>query len=137
MALAGFVNATLNATMRGVVYQGQPFHMTVQNLPMSFIEHQTDAVVRITMSALCGSDLHVYHGVAGGTPPWTMGHEAVGYIEEIGSAVSAFDVGDYVIIPDTVNHGQVQMEPEALEYFGNGAGLSGGLQGLLPYPTLN
>lgn len=129
MALAGFVNATLSATMRGVVYQGNPFQMTVQDLSMPVIQNQTDAVVRITMSALCGSDLHVYHGVASGTPPWTMGHEAVGYIEEIGSAVSAFNVGDYVIIPDTVNHGQLQMEPEAFEYFGNGAGLTDGLQG--------
>ena len=60
-----------------------------------------------------------------------MGHEAVGYIQEIGSAVSAFEVGDYVIIPDTANHGQIQMEPEALEYFGNGAaGLIDGLQGM-------
>ncbi|KAL4985924.1 hypothetical protein BDW68DRAFT_198484 [Aspergillus falconensis] len=114
--------------MRGVVYQGNPFQMTVQNLPMPVIQNPTDAVVRITMSALCGSDLHVYRGVAGGVPPWTMGHEAVGYIEEIGSGVSAFDVGDYVIIPDTANHGQIQMEPEPLEFFGNGAGLSDGLQ---------
>ncbi|OJJ67755.1 hypothetical protein ASPBRDRAFT_34115 [Aspergillus brasiliensis CBS 101740] len=124
MALFGLVNATMNATMRGVVYQGHPFQMTVQDLPLPVVQDPTDAVVRITMSALCGSDLHVYHGVSGGVPPWTMGHEAVGYIEEIGSAVSAFDVGDYVIIPDTANHGQVQMEPEPLDFFGNGAGLS-------------
>ncbi|CAG8181619.1 unnamed protein product [Penicillium olsonii] len=129
MALAGILNTTLNATMRGVVFNGHPFEMAVQDLPMPVIQNATDAVVRITMSALCGSDLHTYHGVAGATPPWTMGHEAVGYIQEIGSAVSAFEVGDYVIIPDTANHGQIQMEPEALEYFGNGAaGLIDGLQ---------
>lgn len=114
--------------MRGVVYAGVPFEMTVQDLSMPTIGNETDAIVKITTSAICGSDLHVYRGVSGGTPPWNMGHEAIGYISEIGSAVSSLSVGDYVIIPDTVGHGQLELEPTELEFFGNGAALSGGLQ---------
>lgn len=121
---------SVNATMRGVVYSGVPFEMAVQDLPMPTILNETDAVVRITTSALCGSDLHIYRGVSGGSPPWTMGHEALGYIAELGSAVSSLSVGDYVIIPDTPSHGHLQTEPQAGDYFGNGVlSLPEGLQG--------
>lgn len=123
------LNGTLfNATMRGVMYRGVPGQMTVEDIPMPTIINEADAIVRITTSALCGSDLHVYRGYQGGTPPWNMGHEAIGYISEIGSAVSGLAVGDYVIIPDTVNHGQLEMEPQAFDYYGNGAAIQDGLQ---------
>ncbi|KAH0428274.1 alcohol dehydrogenase [Colletotrichum camelliae] len=95
---------------------------------MPTILNQTDAVVRITTSALCGSDLHVYRGYQGGAPPWNMGHEAIGYISKLGSAVSGLEVGDYVIIPDTVNHGRLETEPTALDFYGNGAVVTDGLQ---------
>ncbi|RDW62403.1 alcohol dehydrogenase-12 [Coleophoma cylindrospora] len=127
-------------TMRGVVYNGIPFNMTVQDLPVPTIVHATDAIVKITTSALCGSDLHVYHGVNGGTPPWNMGHEAMGYVAEIGSSVSWFNVGDYVVIPDTISTGHLEMEPEAYSFFGNGAELTQGLQSeyaLVPFADAN
>lgn len=107
--------------MRGVVYSGVPYEMSVQDLPIPQILNSTDAIVRITTSAICGSDLHIYRGVSGGTPPWNMGHEALGYISEIGSAVSSLAVGDYVIIPDTPSHGHLQMELQVGNYYGNGA----------------
>ncbi|KAI3527321.1 alcohol dehydrogenase GroES-like domain-containing protein [Colletotrichum filicis] len=122
------LNNTLGAFMRGVMYRGVPGEMTVENIPMPTILNQTDAVVRITTSALCGSDLHVYRGYQGGAPPWNMGHEAIGYISELGSAVSGLEVGDYVIIPDTVNHGRLEMEPTGLDFYGNGAVVTDGLQ---------
>lgn len=115
-------------TMRGVMYRGVPGEMTVEDIAIPVILNQTDAIVRITTSALCGSDLHVYRGYQGGVPPWNMGHEAIGYISEIGSAVSGLEVGDYVVIPDTVSHGQLEMEPMALDFFGNGAAIGDGLQ---------
>ncbi|KAF2190896.1 GroES-like protein [Zopfia rhizophila CBS 207.26] len=119
----------LNATMRGVVYNGVPFEMTVQDLPVPQIINQTDAIVRITTSAICGSDLHIYRGVSGGTPPWNMGHEAMGYIAEIGSVVSSLSVGDYVIIPDTPSRGHLELNPRMGDYFGNGVdALPQGLQ---------
>lgn len=119
----------LNATMRGVVFDGNPFQVSVVDLPRPNIINHTDAVVRITTSAICGSDLHMYHGVQGGTPPWGMGHEAIGYISEIGNAVSSLAVGDYVVIPDNVDSGHLEMEPESLQSYGGGSGLDG-LQGM-------
>lgn len=121
---------SLNQTMmRGVVYSGVPYEMAVMDLPLPTILNETDAIVRITTSAICGSDLHIYRGVSGGTPPWTVGHEAMGYISEIGSAVTSLSVGDYVVIPDTAGHGHLQMEPEGLPFFGYGQEISDGLQG--------
>ncbi|RMJ04853.1 hypothetical protein CDV36_014476 [Fusarium kuroshium] len=56
----------------------------------------------------------------GGTPPWTMGHEAVGYISDVGSAVSSLAVGDYVVISDSQSHGELDLKPEPQTYFGFG-----------------
>ncbi|KAH7045267.1 hypothetical protein B0J12DRAFT_742187 [Macrophomina phaseolina] len=91
--------------------------MVVQDLPMPIIQNQTDAIVRITTSALCGSDLHVYRGVYGAGPR-PMGHEAVGYVSELGSAVTSLTIGDYVVIPDTPSDGIVQLEPSSQTYYG-------------------
>ncbi|KAF3020571.1 hypothetical protein E8E14_008703 [Neopestalotiopsis sp. 37M] len=120
-------SSILNATsMRAVVYEGIPFQMTVQDVPVPSILNDTDAIVRITTSALCGSDLHVYHGVSGaGTPPWVMGHEAIGYVAQVGSAVASLSVGDYVIIADTPSTGHLAMEPVASSFYGVGNGLDG------------
>ena len=125
----------LNATMRGVVFNGNPYEMSVQDVARPTIINQTDVVVRITTSALCGSDLHMYHGVQGGSPPWVMGHEAMGYISEIGSAVSSLAVGDYVVIPDNVASGHLDMHPPSMDSYGSGADL-GGLQGIFQIPFI-
>ncbi|KAK2758853.1 putative alcohol dehydrogenase [Colletotrichum kahawae] len=104
----------LNATMRAVVYDGVPFSIGVRAIAKPTIRNSADVVVRVTTAAICGSDLHIYRGFMGGIPPWTMGHEAVGYVSEIGDAVSSFNVGDYVIIPDTVSSDQLELEPTCL-----------------------
>ncbi|OLN87549.1 S-(hydroxymethyl)glutathione dehydrogenase 3 [Colletotrichum chlorophyti] len=119
-------NTTLNAAMRGVVYSGVPYEVTVQNLPVPSIINQINAVVRITTSGICGSDLHYYRGVIGGSSvPFTVGYEAIGYISEVRSAVSSLSVGDYVVISDTASHGSLQMETAPDEYFGGGGDLDG------------
>ncbi|OJJ81288.1 glutathione-independent formaldehyde dehydrogenase [Aspergillus glaucus CBS 516.65] len=115
------------STMQGVVYSGTPYNVSVMDVPRPTIINSTDVVVRITTSALCGSDLHMYHGVQGGTPPWVMGHEALGWISEVGDAVSSLNVGEYVVIPDNVATGHMNMHPPAMDSFGTGADL-GGLQ---------
>nr|XP_036580198.1 alcohol dehydrogenase GroES-like domain-containing protein [Colletotrichum truncatum]KAF6788030.1 alcohol dehydrogenase GroES-like domain-containing protein [Colletotrichum truncatum] len=115
--------------MRGVVYHGVPHQMVVEDIPVPTLQNANDAIVRITTSALCGSDLHTYHGIAGaGTPPWTMGHEAMGYITEIGEGVSSLSVGDYVVIADTPHRGHLALEPPSFSFFGGGGGGLGGLQ---------
>lgn len=113
----------LNATMRGVVYNGSPYEVSVMDVPRPTIINQTDVVVRITTSAICGSDLHMYHGVQGGSPPWVIGHEALGYISEIGSSVSSLAVGDYVVIPDNVASGHLDMHPTKHEFIWRWRGL--------------
>lgn len=131
MSLVPGLNFTsgTNATMRGVVYNGVPYEMVVDDVPVPIIQNATDAIVKITTSALCGSDLHTYHGFAGaGTPPWVMGHEAMGYIAAVGSEVSSLSVGDYVVIADTPHWGHLASEPQRLAFFGGGAGGLGGLQ---------
>lgn len=97
-------NAT---TMRAVAWYGQPYNVSVIDADLPSVINQTDVVVRITSSAICGSDLHFYHGY-GGSPnvPWGLGHEAVGYVSEFGDAVTTLNVGDYVIIPDNADDGQ-------------------------------
>ncbi|OBR03362.1 putative Alcohol dehydrogenase [Colletotrichum higginsianum IMI 349063] len=120
------MNSTLNATMRGVVFGGVPYDVTVENLPVPTISSQTDAIVRITTAGICGSDLHTYRGlIGGGAVPFTMGHEAIGYVAEVGSAVSSLSVGDYVVIPDTPSTATLEMEPTLYEFFGSGGSLDG------------
>jgi threonine dehydrogenase-like Zn-dependent dehydrogenase len=121
--------------MQGVVYNGIPHQVSVAQLPIPSLEANTDAIVRVTLAGICGTDLHMYHGFRGQEAPWGMGHEALGYISEIGSGVSSLAVGDYVVIPDNVDSGRLEMAPPALEVFGVGRKLEG-LQGESGIPMI-
>ena len=67
------------------------------------IEKPTDAIVRLTASAICGTDLHFIRGTVPDMMPGTiLGHEGVGVIEEVGQDVRNFKVGDRVVIPSTI-----------------------------------
>ncbi|CAG8947918.1 unnamed protein product [Penicillium salamii] len=121
------LNATLAATMRAVAWFGQTNNVSVIDVPVPSIINQTDAIIRITTSAICGSDLHFYHGYTGAANvPWNLGHEAVGYVQEVGSAVSSLEVGEYVIIPDNAHSGHYGQEHPIS--FGSGSPNYGGLQ---------
>ncbi|KAJ5094610.1 hypothetical protein N7456_010471 [Penicillium angulare] len=88
-------------TMRSVVFDGQPFQVSVRDIPKAILVRQTDAVVQVTSAAICGSDLHNYHGVFGSKQvPYSLGHEAMGIVKEVGTDVDSVRVGDRVIIPD-------------------------------------
>ena len=70
------------------------------------IEIPTDAVVRLTASAICGTDLHFVRGTVGEMEPGTiLGHEGVGVVEEIGKEVRNLSAGDRVVIPSTIGCG--------------------------------
>src|SRR5207248_803467 len=63
----------------------------------------TDAIVRLTSSAICGTDLHFVRGTMSGTKPGTiLGHEGVGVVEQLGEDVRNLEVGDRVVIPSTI-----------------------------------
>ncbi|MGW2423018.1 alcohol dehydrogenase catalytic domain-containing protein [Streptomyces sp. NPDC001709] len=71
----------------------------VQDAADPVIEQPTDAVVRITRSCICGSDLHPFHTLSAADGPAPMGHEFIGVVEELGSAVSGLHRGDLVVSP--------------------------------------
>ncbi|WP_036142664.1 zinc-dependent alcohol dehydrogenase [Luteibacter sp. 9135] len=67
------------------------------------LQQDTDAIVRLTSSAICGTDLHFIRGTMAGVEPGTiLGHEGVGIVESIGSGVRNLKVGDRVVVPSTV-----------------------------------
>lgn len=67
------------------------------------LEAPTDAIIRITSSAICGTDLHMIRGTMPGMKPGTvLGHEAVGIVEEVGRQVRNLRPGDRVVVPSTI-----------------------------------
>jgi alcohol dehydrogenase len=86
------------ATMKALVYHG-PGQKSWEEKPKPTIQHPSDAIVRITTSTICGTDLHILKGdVPTVTPGRILGHEGVGVVEEAGSAVSGFRRGDRVLV---------------------------------------
>ncbi len=88
--------------MKAMVYRG-PYKVRVQSKPDPVIEHPGDAIVRVTRAAICGSDLHLYHGMMPDTRVGTtFGHEFIGVVEEVGPDVQNIKVGDRVMVPFNV-----------------------------------
>jgi threonine dehydrogenase-like Zn-dependent dehydrogenase len=91
--------------MKAVVFHGVG-DVRLENVAEPKIRDANDAIVRITSSAICGTDLHFIRGTMSGMKPGrVIGHEAVGVVEEVGKAVRNFRPGDRVIIPSTVGCG--------------------------------
>jgi threonine dehydrogenase-like Zn-dependent dehydrogenase len=81
--------------LRAMVYRG-PYKVRVEEKAEPEIEHPNDAIVRVEMAAICGSDLHIFHGMMPDTRVGhTFGHETI----EVGSSVQNLNVGDRVMIP--------------------------------------
>ncbi|KAH7202975.1 chaperonin 10-like protein [Fusarium oxysporum] len=85
-------------SMRAVVFKG-PYQVAVEDRPYPQIRKPTDAVLKVTSTALCGSDLHFYRGHLECPTGFICGHEFVGEIVEKGDDVKGFDIGDKVIVP--------------------------------------
>jgi threonine dehydrogenase-like Zn-dependent dehydrogenase len=78
-------------------------NVTIDDVPEPRIQDPADAIVRITTSAICGTDLHFVRGTMPGMRPGTiLGHEAVGIVEETGPRVQNFSPGDRVVILSTI-----------------------------------
>ncbi|RKE60581.1 zinc-dependent alcohol dehydrogenase [Microbacterium sp. AG238] len=85
--------------MKAMTYRG-PYKVRVEDKPDPRIEHPHDAIVRVTLAAICGSDLHLYHGMMPDTRiGHTFGHEFIGVVEQLGAAVTNLAVGDRVMVP--------------------------------------
>lgn len=128
--------------MKAVVFRGVG-DIRVEDVPEPKIEKPTDAIVQLTANAICGTDLHVVRGTLSGLKPGTiLGHEGVGIVEQVGSAVRNLNVGDRVVIPSTIGCGNCvycragyyaqcnNASPEGETAFYGGGESSGGYQGL-------
>ena len=85
--------------MLAMNYRG-PYRVRAEQKPDPVIEHPNDAIVKVSRSCICGSDLHLYHGLVPDTRVgMTFGHEFTGIVEEVGSSVQNLNVGDHVLVP--------------------------------------
>jgi alcohol dehydrogenase len=92
--------ATLSDTtrMKALVYGG-PGLRAWQDMPKAVVRDAGDAVIRLSTTTICGTDLHILKGdLPGVTPGRILGHEGIGVVEAVGPAVSTFRVGDRVLI---------------------------------------
>jgi len=107
----------------------------VENVPDPSIEHPTDAIVRVTSTAICGSDLHLYEVMGPFMEPGdVLGHEPMGIVEEVGSEVDHIRAGDRVVVPFNISCGGCfmcdrglfsQCETTQVREHGKGAALFG------------
>ena len=120
--------------MRALTWQGRR-DVRIDDVPDPILQHPTDAIVRITSSAICGSDLHLYE-VLGPflTPADVLGHEPMGIVEEVGAEVTHIAPGDRVVIPFNISCGScwmcsrglfAQCETTQVKEQGKGASLFG------------
>ena len=95
--------------MRAVTWQGRR-DVRVEDVPDPIIKEPTDAIIKVTSSGLCGSDLHLYEVLG----PFmgegdVLGHEPMGVVEEVGSDTGSLKVGDRVVIPFQISCGSCWM----------------------------
>ena len=120
--------------MRALTWQGR-HKVSVEDVPDPHLQHPGDAIIKVTSTAICGSDLHLY-SVLG---PFldagdVLGHETMGVVEEVGSEVSRLQPGDRVVVPFVIACGscwmcsrglQTQCETTQVREQGKGAALFG------------
>ncbi len=129
--------------MRALTWQGKR-SVSVETVKDPVIEQPNDAVIRVTSTAICGSDLHLYE-VLGPflTPGDVLGHETMGVVEEVGPEAGDLQVGDRVVVPFNISCGHcwmcsrglfAQCETTQVREFGKGASLFGytSLYGAIP-----
>ncbi|KEO75791.1 zinc-dependent alcohol dehydrogenase [Anditalea andensis] len=120
--------------MLAMNYRGPQRVRMDRDKPMPEILHPQDAIVRVTRSCICGSDLHLYNGLVPDTRVGsTFGHEFIGVVEEVGSDVHKLKVGDNVMVPFNISCGECSFCKQ--ELYGNcheanpGATAAGGIFG--------
>src|ERR1700694_1234477 len=82
--------------MKAVTFQGER-HVKVVDVPKPGLKDPGEALVKITLGAVCGSDLHIFHGRMPVNPGAVLGHEFVGVVEDVGAGVKRFAPGDRVV----------------------------------------
>lgn len=131
--------------MKAVVFHGVGL-IRIDDVAEPQIKEAEDAIIRITASSICGTDLHMVRGTMPGMKWGTiLGHEALGIVEEVGSAVKGIKVGDRVVVCSTIGCGKCQyclrqeyaycdkanpLGPDAGTSFFGGPAMAGGFNGL-------
>jgi threonine dehydrogenase-like Zn-dependent dehydrogenase len=120
--------------VKALTWQGKR-DVRVEEVPDPRIQQPTDAVIRVTSTAICGSDLHLYEVLGPFLSPGdVLGHEAMGVVEEVGSDVNHIAVGDRVVVPFNISCGScwtcsrglyAQCETTQVREHGKGASLFG------------
>ncbi|MDX2702860.1 glutathione-independent formaldehyde dehydrogenase [Streptomyces sp. PA03-6a] len=87
--------------MKAVVYKG-PFEVAIEEVDNPRLQHPNDVIVRVTSTAICGSDLHMYEGRTAAEPGIVFGHENLGIIDQVGEGVTTLKQGDRVVMPFNV-----------------------------------
>ncbi|MFV9635107.1 zinc-dependent alcohol dehydrogenase [Mycobacterium neumannii] len=101
--------------MRAVTWQGRR-KVSVDNVPDPTIKEPTDAIIRVTSTNICGSDLHLYEVLGAFMNPGDiLGHEAMGVVEEVGRQVDGLQPGDRVVIPFNISCGHCFMCDQGLQ----------------------
>jgi glutathione-independent formaldehyde dehydrogenase len=123
--------------VKAVVYK-EPFRVEVEEVEDAKIQDPTDVVIRVTSTAICGSDLHMYEGRTAAEPGIVFGHENMGIIEEVGDGVATLNVGDRIDLPFNVACGFCKNCEDGKTGFcltvnPNGAGGAYGYVGMGPY----
>jgi S-(hydroxymethyl)glutathione dehydrogenase/alcohol dehydrogenase len=90
--------------MKAVVFH-KPKDMRVDTVDDPTIEESRDVILKVTSTAICGSDLHIYNGYIPQPHSMVMGHEFMGIVEEVGSGVRNLKVGDRVVVPFPISCG--------------------------------
>ncbi|WP_250907662.1 alcohol dehydrogenase catalytic domain-containing protein [Nonomuraea sp. NEAU-A123] len=123
--------------MKALVYNGAR-DVVVKDVPDARIERPTDVLVHVTTTNICGSDLHMYEGRTDLVPGRVLGHENLGEVVEVGSAVDRIKVGDMVCIPFNISCGHCKNCETGLTAFcltlnPDAAGAAYGFAGMGPY----
>lgn len=90
--------------MKALVFH-KPKDVRVDTVPDPTIEAPTDTIIRVTSTAICGSDLHIYNGFVPQLKNMVLGHEFMGVVEEVGSGVTKLKRGDRVVVPFPISCG--------------------------------
>ncbi|MBT2569302.1 zinc-dependent alcohol dehydrogenase [Planococcus sp. ISL-110] len=91
--------------MKAVTFQGTK-NMQVKNVKDPEIQKKDDIIVKITSTAICGTDLHIYQGALPTTKDTVIGHEPMGIVEEVGPDVTKVKKGDRIVLPFNVSCGK-------------------------------
>jgi len=123
--------------MKALVFH-KPKDVRIENVDDPKIEEPRDAIIKVTSSAICGSDLHIYNGMFPQVKNMILGHEFMGIVEEVGPGVKNLKIGDRVVVPFPIGCGhcffcnhdlQVHCENSNPDHYGPEGGIIKGKGG--------